>query len=139
MDHSGHTTLAEWTSADPASIDAAAAAFRAQLDEGYYAVVSRGEGHAQQVTALPVDEELSDEQLHARVDHFARLCGYVTDVWAVRMPPHQPRRAVPSLSALVLRRHAALVAAALVQPVLSRGPDAWPRTSLLHALLRKLM
>ena len=58
MDHSGHTTLAEWTSADPASIDAAAAAFRAQLDEGYYAVVSRGEGHAQQVTTLPVDEEL---------------------------------------------------------------------------------
>ena len=58
MDQSGHTTLAEWTSADPASIDAAAAAFRAELDGGYYAVVSRGEGHAEQVTALPIDEEL---------------------------------------------------------------------------------
>ena len=58
MDHSGHTTLAEWTSADPASIDAAAAAFRTQLDAGYYAVVSQGEGHAEQVTTLPVDAEL---------------------------------------------------------------------------------
>ena len=57
-DHSGHTRRAEWTAADPASIDAAAAAFRAQLDDGYYAVVSRGEGHAEQVTPLPVNEEL---------------------------------------------------------------------------------
>jgi hypothetical protein len=58
MDHSGHTTLAEWTSADPASIDAAAAAFREQLDQGCYAVVSHGEGHAEQVTKLPADAEL---------------------------------------------------------------------------------
>jgi hypothetical protein len=58
MDHSGHTTLAEWTPADPVAVEAAAAAFRAQLDQGYYAVVSQGEGHAEQVTALPVDAEL---------------------------------------------------------------------------------
>ena len=58
MDHSGHTTLAEWTPADPAAVEAAAAAFRAQLDEGYYAVVSQGEGQAEQVTTLPLDAEL---------------------------------------------------------------------------------
>ena len=58
MDRSGHTTLAEWSSADPAAVEAAAAAFRAQLDEGYYAVVTQGEGHAEQVTELPADAEL---------------------------------------------------------------------------------
>jgi hypothetical protein len=58
MDRSGHTTLAEWTSADPAAVQAAAATFRAQLDEGYYAVVSHGEGHAEQVTTLPAEAEL---------------------------------------------------------------------------------
>ena len=58
MDNTGHTTLAEWTAADPASVEAAAAALRAELDKGYYAVVSTGEGHAEQVDALPVDAEL---------------------------------------------------------------------------------
>jgi hypothetical protein len=58
MDHTGHTTLAEWTSADPASVEAAAATLRAQLDAGYYAVVSQGEGRAEQVDALPADAEL---------------------------------------------------------------------------------
>ena len=58
MDRTGHTTLAEWTPADAAAVEAAAAAFRAQLDQGYYAVVSHGEGHAAQVTTLPADAEL---------------------------------------------------------------------------------
>ena len=31
-------------------------AFREQLDQGYYAVVTRGEGHAEQVRELPLDE-----------------------------------------------------------------------------------
>ena len=53
MDHTGHTTLAEWTPADGAAVEAAAAAFRAQLEQGYYGVVSTGEGDAQQVTELP--------------------------------------------------------------------------------------
>jgi hypothetical protein len=56
MDQTGHTTLAEWTAADGA--DAAAATFREQLDAGYYAVVSTGEGHAEQVRELPLDAEL---------------------------------------------------------------------------------
>jgi hypothetical protein len=58
MDHTGHTTLAEWTSADPAAVDAAAAALRAELDAGYYAVVDHGEGHAEQVRELPETAEL---------------------------------------------------------------------------------
>jgi hypothetical protein len=58
MDRTGHTTVAEWTPADPAAIEAAAAAFREQLDAGYYAVVSQGEGRAEQVTELPPDAEL---------------------------------------------------------------------------------
>jgi hypothetical protein len=58
MDRSGHTTLAKWTADDPAAIEAAAAAFREQLDAGYYAVVSTGEGHAEQVRELPGDAEL---------------------------------------------------------------------------------
>ena len=58
MDHTGHTTLAEWTAGDEAATEAAVAAFRAQLDRGYYAVVTQGEGHAEQVTELPLDAEL---------------------------------------------------------------------------------
>ena len=58
MDRTGHTTLAEWSAADAASVEAAAAAFREQLDAGYYAVVTQGEGHAEQVTELPEGAEL---------------------------------------------------------------------------------
>ena len=58
MDQTGHTTLAEWTADDEAAADAAVAAFRKQLDAGYYAVVSGGEGHAEQVRELPLDADL---------------------------------------------------------------------------------
>ena len=58
MDQTGHTTLAEWTADDPAAVDAAVAAFREQLDAGYYAVVTAGEGQAEQVRELPLDAEL---------------------------------------------------------------------------------
>jgi len=58
MDQTGHTTLAQWTSDDPAAVRAALAAFRAELDRGYFAVVSEGEGHAEQVHDLPVDAPL---------------------------------------------------------------------------------
>ena len=37
---------------------AAAAALRAELDKGYYAVVTTGEGQAEQVATLPLDAEL---------------------------------------------------------------------------------
>jgi hypothetical protein len=58
MDRTGHTTLAEWNAADPASVRAASAALMAELEQGYFAVVSRGEGHAEQVSELPVDAPL---------------------------------------------------------------------------------
>lgn len=58
MDKTGHTTLAEWTTADAAAVDAAARAFREQLDDGCYAVVTHGEGHAEQVHELPLDADL---------------------------------------------------------------------------------
>ena len=58
MDQTGHTTLAEWTATDPDAIDAAVRAFRRELDRGYFAMVSTGEGHAEQVRELPLDAEL---------------------------------------------------------------------------------
>ena len=58
MDRTGHTMLAEWTAGDPVSAEAAVAAFRAELDQGYFAVVSQGEGQAEQVHELPLDAPL---------------------------------------------------------------------------------
>ena len=42
MDETGHTTVAEWTADDSQALEAAVLAFRAELDNGYYAVVSDG-------------------------------------------------------------------------------------------------
>ena len=58
MDHTGHTTLAEWTADDPQAVDAAVAAFRADLDRGYFGMVSTGAGQAEQVRDLPVGADL---------------------------------------------------------------------------------
>jgi hypothetical protein len=58
MDRTGHTTLAEWNAADPDAVEAAVEAFRTELDRGYFAMVSTGEGHAEQVKELPVDADL---------------------------------------------------------------------------------
>ena len=58
MDHTGHTTIAEWTEGDLTSTEAAVAAFREQLELGCFAVVSDGPGQARQVRELPLDEPL---------------------------------------------------------------------------------
>lgn len=58
MDRTGHSVLAEWTPSDPASVSAAQAALRAELAEGYIAVVSSGPGRAEQVRELPAGEAL---------------------------------------------------------------------------------
>ncbi len=58
MDQTGHTTLAEWTTADAAATEAAVDAFRRELDRGYFGMVSTGEGHAEQVRELPLDADL---------------------------------------------------------------------------------
>jgi len=58
MDTTGHSTLAEWTAGDAEAHAEAVAAFRTQLDAGYYAVVTEGEGRARQVSELPLDADL---------------------------------------------------------------------------------
>jgi hypothetical protein len=55
LDQTGHTMLAEWSADDQTTFEAAAAAFRAQLDRGYFGLVSLSDGRAEQVTELPVD------------------------------------------------------------------------------------
>ena len=57
MDRTGHTTVAEWEATDAASVEAAVEAFRRELDQGYFAMVSTGPGHAEQVRELPVDAD----------------------------------------------------------------------------------
>jgi hypothetical protein len=58
MDHTGHSTLAEWTQDDAQRFEQAAAAFRAELDNGYIGVLDQGNGHATQIAQLPRDAEL---------------------------------------------------------------------------------
>jgi hypothetical protein len=58
MDQTGHTTIAEWTADDPKALETAMRAFRAELEQGYFAVVSEGEGRAEQVRELPADAPL---------------------------------------------------------------------------------
>ncbi len=58
MDKTGHTTLAEWTAGDEEAIEAAVTAFREELDRGYFAMVSTGPGHAEQVKELPIGADL---------------------------------------------------------------------------------
>jgi hypothetical protein len=58
MDHTGHSTVAEWSAEDPAAVEAAVGAFRAELDRGYLAMVTTGPGHAEQVRELPLDADL---------------------------------------------------------------------------------
>jgi hypothetical protein len=58
MDHTGHSTLAEWSTHDQTAFDAAVESFRRQLDEGYIGVVSSGPGEATQVRELPRDADL---------------------------------------------------------------------------------
>jgi hypothetical protein len=58
MDHTGHSTVAEWTADDPAAVEAAVAAFGAELERGYLAMVTSGPGQAEHVRELPVDVDL---------------------------------------------------------------------------------
>jgi hypothetical protein len=58
MDHTGHSTIAEWAPGDLDSAGAAAAALQEHLADGWFAVVSEGPGRARQVRELPMDEPL---------------------------------------------------------------------------------
>jgi hypothetical protein len=57
MDRTGHTELARWDAADPASVELAVEAFRTELDRGYFGMVSTGPGQAEQVRELPLDAD----------------------------------------------------------------------------------
>jgi hypothetical protein len=58
MDHTGHTILAEWSANDSAAVKDAVVAFRAQLEQGYFAVATGPDGTAEQVRELPVEAPL---------------------------------------------------------------------------------
>jgi hypothetical protein len=58
MDASGHSTMAEWTTADDAGFEAAVDQFRAQLDQGFIGVLDHGNGQAEQIRELPRDADL---------------------------------------------------------------------------------
>ena len=58
MDHTGHSTLAEWSAEDQAAYGAAVEQFRRELDEGYIAVLDEGAGKATQVRELPREAQL---------------------------------------------------------------------------------
>jgi len=58
MDHTGHSTLAEWTEDNPEACEAAIREFRRELDEGCIGMVSDGPGKATQVRELPLDADL---------------------------------------------------------------------------------
>jgi len=58
MDHTGHSTLAEWTAEDRQAVARAERAFREELERGYLGMVSTGPGHAEQVRELPIDSDL---------------------------------------------------------------------------------
>lgn len=55
LDQSGHTMLAEWSADDQSAFTRAAIAFREQLEQGYFGLVSLADGRAEQVTELPFD------------------------------------------------------------------------------------
>lgn len=55
LDQTGHTTLAQWSVEDPTEFDAAVAAFREELDRGYFGVATRADGTAEQITELRFD------------------------------------------------------------------------------------
>jgi hypothetical protein len=57
LDHSGHTTLAEWTADDTDAQRRAIAAFAQELENGMIASVTRPDG-AEVVRELPLDAEL---------------------------------------------------------------------------------
>jgi hypothetical protein len=54
----GYVTLTEWSPSDPATVEAAEAIFRREVDSGYVAVVEEDGVHfGEPVQSLPVDAE----------------------------------------------------------------------------------
>ena len=57
MDRTGHSVLAQWTPSDAAATAAAQNTLRAELGDGYIAVLSQGPGRAEQIRELPSEED----------------------------------------------------------------------------------
>ena len=57
MDRTGHSVLAQWTPSDAQATAAAQQTLRAELKDGYIAVLAQGPGRAEQVTELPSDQD----------------------------------------------------------------------------------
>ena len=57
MDRTGHSVVAEWSATDGASRASAQAALRAELDDGYIAVLAQGPGRAEQIRELPAADD----------------------------------------------------------------------------------
>ncbi len=58
LDRSGHSTLAQWDSAEGTELDAARAAFALELERGMIASMSHEDGSAEVVRELPPEAEL---------------------------------------------------------------------------------
>lgn len=58
LDHTGHTTLAQWNLAEPTEAEAAVVAFKAELERGMVASVSYEDGTAEVVRELPLEADL---------------------------------------------------------------------------------
>jgi len=58
LDRTGHTTLAEWAAGDGAGHEAAVAAFRAELEQGMVASLTRPDGSAEVIRELPREADL---------------------------------------------------------------------------------
>lgn len=57
LDRSRHTTVAEWTAAEPGAAEEARAALAGELERGMVASVSYADGTAEVACELPVDAE----------------------------------------------------------------------------------
>jgi hypothetical protein len=55
LDQSGHTTLAEWSTEQPAGYEAAVIAFKAELERGFFGIVAHRDGTAEMITELGFD------------------------------------------------------------------------------------
>ena len=58
MDRTGHTELAHWSPGDSASAQTARDTLAAELERGYFAVVTDPDGTATAVRELPIDADL---------------------------------------------------------------------------------
>ena len=124
MDPTGHTTLAEWSTDDPAAVESAAAAFREQLERGYLRRGLARRGQAEQVRELPARRAGGDPAPPDR----RRL---------VRSSPRSPLAALPEPSGAQTSAALPELAAVPWRPrvsdrLLTRRGRLWTLSTLAH-------